>query len=54
MDKLLAHMQRDIKFRKANKKIQYPIPRINLRLAPPVSAQEICNMKDGLKMKAKT
>ena len=31
MDKLLAHIQRDIKFRKANKKIQYPAPRINPR-----------------------
>ena len=31
MDKLLAHIQRDIKFRKANKKIQYPLPRINPR-----------------------
>ena len=37
MGKLLGHMQRDIKFRKANKKIQYPIPRINSRLAPPGS-----------------
>ena len=49
MDKLLAYMQRDIKFRKANKKIQYPVPRINPRLAPPGSAQEIRNMKDRLK-----
>ena len=53
MDKLLAHMQRDIKFRKANKKIQYPIPRINPRLAPPGSAQEIHTMKDGLKEEGK-
>ena len=53
MDKLLAHIQRDIKFRKANKKIQYPAPRINPRLAPPGSAQEICNMKDGLKDESK-
>ena len=49
MDKLLAHMQRDIRFRKANKKIQYPTPKINPRIAPPVSAQEIRKMKDGLK-----
>ena len=49
MDKLLAHMQRDIRFRKANRKIQYPAPKINPRIAPPVSAQEICKMKDGLK-----
>ena len=49
MDKLLAHMQRDIRFRKANRKIQYPTPKINPRIAPPVSAQEICKMKDGLK-----
>ena len=49
MDKLLAHMQRDIRFRKTNKKIQYPIPKINPRIAPPVSAQEIRKMKDGLK-----
>ena len=53
MDKLLAHMQRDIKFRKANKKMQYPIPRINPRLAPPGSAQEIHTMKDGLKDEGK-
>ena len=49
MDKLLAHMQRDIRFRKANRKIQYPTPKINPRVAPPVSAQEIHKMKDGLK-----
>ena len=53
MDKLLGHMQRDIKFRKANKKILYPIPRINPRLAPPSSAQEIHSMKDGLKDESK-
>ena len=53
MDKLLAYMQRDIKFRKANKKIQYPVPRINPRLAPPGSAQEIRTMKDGLKDEGK-
>ena len=53
MDKLLAHMQRDIKFRKANKKIQYPVPRINPRLAPPRSAQEIHIMKEGLKDEGK-
>ena len=49
MDKLLAHMQRDIRFRKANRKIQYPTPKINPRVVPPVSAQEIRKMKDGLK-----
>ena len=49
MDKLLAHMQRDIRFRKANRKIQYPTPKINPRIAPPSSAQEIHKMKDGLK-----
>ena len=49
MDKLLAHMQRDIRFRKANRKIQYPTPKINPRIAPPGSAQEIHKMKDGLK-----
>ena len=49
MDKLLAHIQRDIRFRKANRKIQYPTPKINPRIAPPVSAQEICKMKDRLK-----
>ena len=49
MDKLLAHVQRDIRFRKANRKIQYPTPKINPRIAPPVSAQEIRKMKDGLK-----
>ena len=53
MDKLLGHMQRDNKFRKANKKTLYPIPRINPRLAPPSSAQEIRSMKDGLKDKSK-
>ena len=49
MDKLLAHIQRDIRVRKANRKIQYPTPKINPRIAPPVSAQEIRKMKDGLK-----
>ena len=49
MDKLLAHIQRDIRFRKANRKIQYPTPKINPRIAPPSSAQEIRKMKDGLK-----
>ena len=54
MDKLLAHIQRDIKFRKANKKVQYPVPSINPRLAPPGSAQEIRTMKDGLKDEGKS
>ena len=45
MDKLLAPMQRDIRFRKANRKIQYPTPKINPRAAPPASAQEIRKMK---------
>ena len=49
MDKLLAYIQRDIRFRKANRKIQYPTPKINPRIAPPVSAQEIRKMKDRLK-----
>ena len=49
MDKLLAHIQRDIRFRKANRKIQYPTPKINPRIAPPVSTQEIRKMKDRLK-----
>ena len=53
MDKLLGHMQRDIKFRKANKKVQYPVPRINPRIARPGSTQEICTMKDGLKDEGK-
>ena len=53
MDKLLGHMQRDIKFRKANKKVQYPVPRINPRIAPPGSTQEIHTMKDGLKDEGK-
>ena len=49
MDKLLAHIQRDIRFRKTNRKTQYPTPKINPRIVPPVSAQEIRKMKDGLK-----
>ena len=49
MDKLLAYMQIDIKFRKANKKALYPVPKINPRLAPPGSVQEVHNMKEGLK-----
>ena len=49
MDKLLTHMQRDIRYRKANRKVQYPTPKINPRIAPPVSAQEIHKKKDGLK-----
>ena len=32
MDKLLAYIQRDIRFRKANRKIQYPTPKINPRI----------------------
>ena len=47
MDKLLAHMQRDIKFRKANKKSTVPRPKDKPRLAPPGSAQEIHTMKEG-------
>ena len=53
MDKLLSHMQRDNRFRKANKKALYPIPRINPRLSPASSTQEIHNMKSGLKDKCK-
>ena len=53
MDKLLNHMQRDNKFRKANKKALYPIPRINPRLSPASSTQEIRNMKSGLKDECK-
>ena len=53
MDKLLNHMQRDNTFRKANKKAMYPISRINPRLSPASSAQEIRNMKNGLKDKCK-
>ena len=53
MDKLLGHMQRDNRFRKANKKALYPIPRINPRLSPPSSTQEIHNMKNGLKDEGK-
>ena len=34
MDKLLAHMQRDIKFRKANKKIQYPSSKDKPQVGP--------------------
>ena len=49
MDKLLAHMQRDIRFRKTNRKTQYPTPKINPRIAPPASAQEIPKMMEGLK-----
>ena len=49
MDKLLAHMQRDIRSRKTNRKTQYPTPKINPRIAPPASAQEILKMKEGLK-----
>ena len=53
MDKLLGHVERDNKFRKANKKILYPVSRINSRLAPPSSAQEIRSMKEGLKDESK-
>ena len=53
MDKLLGHMQRDNKLRKAKKKALYPIPRINPRLSPPSLAQEIRNMKNGLKDEGK-
>ena len=40
MDKLLAQMQRDIRFRKTNRKTRYPTPKINPRIAPPVPAQQ--------------
>ena len=49
MDKLLGHLTRDNKFRKANKKVMYPIPKINPRASPTGSAAEICSMKNGLK-----
>ena len=49
MDKLLGHMQRGNKFRKANKKAMYPIPKINPRASPAGSAAEIHSMKNGLK-----
>ena len=49
MEKLLSHMQRDDKFRKANKKAMYLIPKINPRASPASSATEICSMKNELK-----
>ena len=49
MDKLLGHLTRDNKFRKANKKVMYPIPKINPRASPAGSAAEIRSMKNGLK-----
>ena len=48
-DKLLGHLTRDNKFRKANKKVMYPIPKINPRASPAGSVAEICSMKNGLK-----
>ena len=49
MDKLLGHLMRDNKFRKANKKAMYPIPKINPRASPAGSVVEIRSMKDALK-----
>ena len=49
MDKLLGHLMRDNKFRKANKKAMYPIPKINPRASPAGSAAEIRSMKNALK-----
>ena len=49
MDKLLGQLIRDNKFRKANKKVMYPTPKINPRTSLAGSVAEICHMKDALK-----
>ena len=49
MDKLLGHLTRDNKFRKANKKAMYLIPKINPRASPAGSVAEIRSMKNALK-----
>ena len=49
MDKILGQLIRDNKFRKANKKLMYPTPRINPRASPVGSVTEVCSMKDALK-----
>ena len=49
MDKLLGQLIRDNKFRKANKKAMYPIPKINPRASPAGSVAEIHSMKNALK-----
>ena len=49
MDKLLGQLIRDNKFRKANKKVMFPIPKINPRASPAGSVAEIRSMKDVLK-----
>ena len=48
MDKILGQLIRDNKFRKANKELTYPTPRINSRASSVSSVTEICSMKDGL------
>ena len=49
MDKLLGHLIRNNKFRKAKRKSTYPTPRINPRASPAGSVTEVCKMKDALK-----
>ena len=53
MDKFLGQLIRDNKFRKANKKLTYPTPRINPRASPASSVTEICSMKDALQDKCR-
>ena len=48
MDKIMGQLIRDNKFRKANKKLTYPTPKVNPRASSVSSVTEICSMKDAL------
>ena len=48
MDKIMGQLIRDKKFRKANKKLTYPTPKVNPRATSVSSVTEICSMKDAL------
>ena len=53
MDKIMAQLIRDNKFRKANKKATYPTPKLNPRASSIRSVTEICSMKDALQDKCR-
>ena len=48
MDKIMAQLFRDNKFRKGNKKATCPTPKVNPRASSIGSVTEICSMKEAL------
>ena len=48
MDKIMASLFRDNSFRKGNKKVTYPTPKVNPRVSSLASVSEICSMKEAL------